>query len=1386
MIKKIAFLLLFGSLSIAATAQTRVRLNMLEKSPLSNMIVVTKNDSTARYTKLIAGTGVTIAYNEADTTLTLSATASAGNTDEQTLTFDPATGNLSISNGNTVNLTEGIQDAVANMLVAGTNVTLTYNDGAGTLTIAASGAGGGASDLGSLTDVDTTGKANGYVLAYNSATSTWEAQDNTLSIDSTGRVFTIALGGQEVSFEDQVGLTSVRLADLVDTDTTGEATGSILLYDATSGNWEAQANSIDNLTDGYKFNGNIVLGRPFVRKPTSVDYGNIFIGAAAGPDSLLGYANIAIGQDVFRSFIADPISQGNANIAIGEQAMNKTLTGFQNVAIGRQALKGNLTGSENLALGRSAGYNNFGEPDNILTNYNQGVYIGTHATPRDTFSTNELVFGYNAVGNGSNTATLGNNNITETYLKGTTNLRGYGAGNKEATDLTKTRSRYIAAFATDGTLLELDTTGLFGGGSGTPQTLSFSESTRELTISDGNTVDLSEGIQEEMNSTLVAGTGITITYDDGAGTLTVAAPAGSGNTDEQTLSLDNATAVLSISNGNSVDLSEAIDNQVNTLTVAGTNIAKVYSDGANTLTLSTTDALTAIDAITFDANTTSEVANRLQFNTDYNTLTFGMANATPIRIGQDLGWLVKNQTGTTIAKGVAVMAVGTVGASGRILIDELVADGSVDAHYFLGVTAESIADGADGFVASQGHIRGINTSAFPGGTVLYASPTTPGAFTATEPTGNDLKLPLAFVVNSDASNGEIVIRADPGASIKDLHDVDVTGIANNSILKYNSASQVWAIGTDNSESTTASNGLTLSGVDVKLGGTLTEATTITMAGNDMTFTGTTGSDILIDLAGSTTINSTNASGYNSSLILDGVSPRLLADAKTTEPLNMIEFMGGRSGVKEMTLSSQVSNDNTTYTAMYFNPTRVSLKTPNVTDLTAQNGQFLQLVDRLTGEIEFASALSAEVDGSVTNEGSLSVTAGTGTTSVINSNTSGSAAVTLEASTGLSIGEAGNTITLTNTAPDQTVSLTGAGITAISGTYPNFTITSTEVDGSVTNEIQTMTATDGITATATGNDYAFKLGGTTIDEKVTFTTNLTGSIDFQMSQTNEGFRIINQTNKVPFLVNGSEVKLGTPTHYTWIEGTQVLINYNQPSTSIEMGGTLQAFDYGEGNKEAADLSKTASAYVAGFATDGTLIDFPTSTFVTSATNGLTKQGNNLILGGTLTSPTTITLGSGNAFTIAGTNTGLVVNQTTGIVGLGGTVTTTNYGQNNMEASDLGKTFSGNYAGFADDGTVIEVNALPISTGTSGAISWANLPQRIHVLDFGANTSITLSFTNVRVGGIYTLRVTGNSGTDTLVWPGTAKFEDGTSAGTVTLQDGGQMFTFYWDGTNYWVK
>jgi hypothetical protein len=113
------------------------------------------------------------------------------------------------------------------------------------------------------------------------------------------------------------------------------------------------------------------------------------------------------------------------------------------------------------------------------------------------------------------------------------------------------------------------------------------------------------------------------------------------------------------------------------------------------------------------------------------------------------------------------------------------------------------------------------------------------------------------------------------------------------------------------------------------------------------------------------------------------------------------------------------------------------------------------INVVTGTYPTFTITATEVDGSVTNEGSLTVGAGSGTTSTIVSNTSGSTAVTISASTGLSISEAGSTITLTNSAPDQTVSITGAGINVATGTYPNFTVTGTEVDGSTTNEIQNL-------------------------------------------------------------------------------------------------------------------------------------------------------------------------------------------------------------------------------------------------------------------------------------------------------------------------------------------
>lgn len=133
-------------------------------------------------------------------------------------------------------------------------------------------------------------------------------------------------------------------------------------------------------------------------------------------------------------------------------------------------------------------------------------------------------------------------------------------------------------------------------------------------------------------------------------------------------------------------------------------------------------------------------------------------NGYVMKIGEDLFYPVKNQTGASIPKGTAVRFAGTLGSSGRLLIEPFLADGSQDSRNFMGVTAEAIADGADGKVLWFGRIRGIDTSAFSEGDVLYASPSTAGSFTATRPTFPENIISVAAVINDSATQGVIFVR----------------------------------------------------------------------------------------------------------------------------------------------------------------------------------------------------------------------------------------------------------------------------------------------------------------------------------------------------------------------------------------------------------------------------------------------------------------------------------------------------------------------------------------------------------------------------------------------------------------------------------------------------
>ena len=146
-----------------------------------------------------------------------------------------------------------------------------------------------------------------------------------------------------------------------------------------------------------------------------------FYNIAIGADSLLanigGYRNSAIGSSALNSN-----TTGYYNTALGAYTLDQTTEGDYNTGLGASALGNNTTGNNNVAIGYLAGsYQNDGSnplqtPENsIYIGY--GVLSGSVPAGGEDAIDNEIVIGYNAIGNGPQTVTLGNTNITNFHCQ---------------------------------------------------------------------------------------------------------------------------------------------------------------------------------------------------------------------------------------------------------------------------------------------------------------------------------------------------------------------------------------------------------------------------------------------------------------------------------------------------------------------------------------------------------------------------------------------------------------------------------------------------------------------------------------------------------------------------------------------------------------------------------------------------------------------------------------------------------------------------------------------------------------------------------------------------------------------------------------------------------
>jgi hypothetical protein len=196
------------------------------------------------------------------------------------------------------------------------------------------------------------------------------------------------------------------------------ATGSFSSYNTTTGLQNSAFGSF-SLTANSTGSENTAVGFNALTNNTTAN-GNTGIGKSALQNNSTGFSNTSTGNLALFSN-----TTGSGNTAAGAASMRLNTTGLSNTSVGRAALENNTTGNFNIAVGDNAGSLVPGS-GNLNTITNNSIFIGTDTRASANNQTNQIVIGHNAIGNGSNTVTIGNSSITNTYLRGTVQLTDTG------------------------------------------------------------------------------------------------------------------------------------------------------------------------------------------------------------------------------------------------------------------------------------------------------------------------------------------------------------------------------------------------------------------------------------------------------------------------------------------------------------------------------------------------------------------------------------------------------------------------------------------------------------------------------------------------------------------------------------------------------------------------------------------------------------------------------------------------------------------------------------------------------------------------------------------------------------------------------------------------
>ena len=176
-----------------------------------------------------------------------------------------------------------------------------------------------------------------------------------------------------------------------------------------------------------------------------------------------------------------------------------------------------------------------------------------------------------------------------------------------------------------------------------------------------------------------------------------------------------------------------------------------------------------------------------------NSTTYAPENNGTIDLGTtDTATVVKayvtNAESVTITKGQVVYIFGASGDRASVKLAKNTSD--TFSSKTLGIVRDDIAAGQSGWITTQGQVSGINLGAYSPGDILWLD-SIPGGFTTTKPQAPYHGVFVGVVERANVGNGLIYVKPQNGVELSEIHDIRITSLANNEIIRYNSALGYW-------------------------------------------------------------------------------------------------------------------------------------------------------------------------------------------------------------------------------------------------------------------------------------------------------------------------------------------------------------------------------------------------------------------------------------------------------------------------------------------------------------------------------------------------------------------------------------------------------------------